>query len=638
MKINMMIRVTLLLLLFGGRLFAQTSTSSELLQKGIYLQETVGDLDGAIKVYRQITQMARESRSNAAQAEYRLGLCLQKKGQQGEAVRTFQKLMKEYPEQTELIARIQQFLSHQNCMSFDLDKLRVAQIGGHWAILEGDRLLIDFDAQEIDARRALEVMTRYNADQWCSIGASRGLHYLLVGGRPPVGSIPGEDCRDFNASTAKVVNSGMWLIADGNHSLFGFDSNESASQALEVIKNYGFNQSCFVGRPHPKFSYLKKRVVSLQPRDAEPEGAALDLNLPVSRPGELKLLPVPWKDGEIQEYTKRRKNDSAAYKIWRSFQTSGPDRWLFEEHDEGLFDRLEFAPESMAPANLFEAVNTHAFRANYQPQEVDIIDSDGKNSAPIALKDPAFDAKEIPAILPRLPWAKDYKVRMPVFWSDSGRVVDYEFAVTGEENIKVPAGEFHCYSVEENDLTNRRFALETFWISTDPAHLLVRNDHGDWSDELAALPENNPEPSVYQEEQARVSFQLPAGWVVEKAPQRDQWVSLHLLDLHSSAFVTLHLAPGQGGYLTPQQMRSKMEKSVAPGKYVVIRPQSWQMRQMNGYAIVAWVEESNHSLPQYEAWVRTGTSEIYMFADADPLSFDDLVPKFEAIVDSMVLK
>ncbi|HZR29094.1 MAG TPA: DUF3108 domain-containing protein [Terriglobales bacterium] len=520
-------------------------------------------------------------------------------------------------------------------MSFDLDKLRVAQIGGHWAILEGDRFLIDFGAQEIDARRALEVMTRYNADQWCSIGDNRGLQYLLVGGRPPVGSIPGEDCRDFNPSNLKVLST---AIVDGRSTPFFFESSELANQALQVIKNYGFNQSCIVGRQFAKFGYLKKRLVSLQPRDAEPQGTALDLNLPVSRPGELKLLPVPWKDGEIQEYTKRRKTDSTVYKIWRSFQTSGPDRWLFEEHDEGLFDRLEFAPESMAPANLFEAVNTHAFRANYQPEEVDIIDSDGKNSAPIALKGPAFDAKEIPAILPRLPWAKDYKVRMPVFWSDSGRVVDYEFAVTGEENIKVPAGEFHCYSVEENDLTNRRFALETFWISTDPAHLLVRNDHGDWSDELAALPASNPEPSVYQEEQARVSFQLPAGWVVEKAPQRDQWVSLHLLDLHSSAFVTLHLAAGQGGYLTPQQMRSKIEKRIPAGKYNVIRPQSWHMRQINGCGIVAWAESNPPSLLTYDAWVRTSSSEIYMFADADPLSFDDLVPKFEAIVDSIVLK
>ena len=95
----------LLLCVLCGSGFGQNPTASELLQRGIYLQETVGDLDGAIRVYRQIARMARESRAYAAQAEYRLGTCLLKKGQQAEAINTFQRLIKEYPEQPELVAK-----------------------------------------------------------------------------------------------------------------------------------------------------------------------------------------------------------------------------------------------------------------------------------------------------------------------------------------------------------------------------------------------------------------------------------------------------------------------------------------------------------------------------------------------------
>jgi TolA-binding protein len=68
-------------------------SASELLQKGIYLQETVGDLDGAIKIYKQIAQTAQESRANAAQAQFRLGVCLEKKGLQAEAARVLQKVV-----------------------------------------------------------------------------------------------------------------------------------------------------------------------------------------------------------------------------------------------------------------------------------------------------------------------------------------------------------------------------------------------------------------------------------------------------------------------------------------------------------------------------------------------------------------
>jgi len=96
-------KVLSVVLLTVNLLSAQSS--SELLQKGIYLQETVGDIDGAIKIYKQIAQTAQESRANAAQAQFRLGVCLEKKGQQAEAARVFQKVVTDYPEQTGLVTR-----------------------------------------------------------------------------------------------------------------------------------------------------------------------------------------------------------------------------------------------------------------------------------------------------------------------------------------------------------------------------------------------------------------------------------------------------------------------------------------------------------------------------------------------------
>src|SRR6185369_8749214 len=78
-------------------------TASELLQRGIYLQETMGDLDGAIKVYRQVLPMAQNLRPTAAQALYRLGVCLTRKNQAAEGAAAFQRVVNDYPEQTELV-------------------------------------------------------------------------------------------------------------------------------------------------------------------------------------------------------------------------------------------------------------------------------------------------------------------------------------------------------------------------------------------------------------------------------------------------------------------------------------------------------------------------------------------------------
>ncbi|MBV5262404.1 hypothetical protein FLX56_28950 [Synechococcus moorigangaii CMS01] len=67
-----------------------------------------------------------------------------------------------------------------------------------------------------------------------------------------------EDCVSFNPATTTLSQSnGRWRIVDGNHSMFDFGNNsQEAQQALNVIKQYGMNQSCFVGRPDPSLSYL----------------------------------------------------------------------------------------------------------------------------------------------------------------------------------------------------------------------------------------------------------------------------------------------------------------------------------------------------------------------------------------------
>jgi tetratricopeptide (TPR) repeat protein len=84
---------------------AQTQpTAAELLQKGIYAQETAGDLDGAVKIYRQIVDSHPVQQEIAAQAQYRLGLTLLQKGDAALASQEIQRLAWDFPNYKELIA------------------------------------------------------------------------------------------------------------------------------------------------------------------------------------------------------------------------------------------------------------------------------------------------------------------------------------------------------------------------------------------------------------------------------------------------------------------------------------------------------------------------------------------------------
>jgi len=60
-----------------------------LLEKGIYTEETAGDLDGAIKIYQQIVDQASSNAAWGAEASYRLGGCYLKKGDTTNALAAF---------------------------------------------------------------------------------------------------------------------------------------------------------------------------------------------------------------------------------------------------------------------------------------------------------------------------------------------------------------------------------------------------------------------------------------------------------------------------------------------------------------------------------------------------------------------
>ena len=84
---------------------ARAESASELLEKGIYTEQTVGDLDAAMKIYKKIIADEKENRPFAARAQLRLGECQLKKGDKAEATKTFEDLLKRFPDQKETVAK-----------------------------------------------------------------------------------------------------------------------------------------------------------------------------------------------------------------------------------------------------------------------------------------------------------------------------------------------------------------------------------------------------------------------------------------------------------------------------------------------------------------------------------------------------
>lgn len=149
----------------------------------------------------------------------------------------------------------------EDCIGFNPNNVKVQNINGSWKIVDGSHWMFDFGSKRNEALAALRVIRHYRMNQSCFVGRpDPSFQYMLVSGQAPQGGLPGEDCVSFNPNNVKVKNvNGSWKIVDGNHWMFDFGSKKAeADQALAIIKKYGFNKSCFVGRPDPSFQYMRK--------------------------------------------------------------------------------------------------------------------------------------------------------------------------------------------------------------------------------------------------------------------------------------------------------------------------------------------------------------------------------------------
>jgi len=149
----------------------------------------------------------------------------------------------------------------EDCIEFDPNRAQVKRIERRWKIVDGSHWLFDFGGKKGEAIKAMGVIRHYGINQSCYVGRPQpSLKYLLVSGSAPSGATSQEDCIAFNPNKIQVkkVND-SWKIVDGSHWVFDFGSKAKEAQTgFAVIRKHGFNRSCYVGRPHPSFEYLRR--------------------------------------------------------------------------------------------------------------------------------------------------------------------------------------------------------------------------------------------------------------------------------------------------------------------------------------------------------------------------------------------
>lgn len=149
----------------------------------------------------------------------------------------------------------------EDCIRFNPDRVSVQQINNRWKIVDGSHWIMDFETNRNEAMQSLQIIKRFRFDSMCFVGRpDPSFTYFLSRGNAPAGSVSNEDCLSFNnnAIQVKLINN-RWKIVEGNHYMFDFGSNKAeAIETYKIIKKYRFTKSCFVGRPGPSMTYMKR--------------------------------------------------------------------------------------------------------------------------------------------------------------------------------------------------------------------------------------------------------------------------------------------------------------------------------------------------------------------------------------------
>ena len=147
----------------------------------------------------------------------------------------------------------------EDCLSFDPNRLVVREDNNRWLLTDGRSRMKLFDNRS-EAIRALNVIKLYDMNKHCFVGRpDPSMEYWLVDNQAPNGFMPDEDCIAFNPSNLRIQQEGsQWLMTDGRSRMRMFPNRQEAEQALAIILKYGFNRTCYIGRPGPSMTYFRK--------------------------------------------------------------------------------------------------------------------------------------------------------------------------------------------------------------------------------------------------------------------------------------------------------------------------------------------------------------------------------------------
>ena len=212
-----------------------------------------------------------------------------------------------------------------------------------------------------------------------------------------------------------------------------------------------------------------------------------------------------------------------------------------------------------------------------------------------------------------------------------------EFEVSGPEQVQVTAGTYNCYKVDLN-------IGQSFWVSTDPKHYLVKFEAGGVVGELNSVTLRAPgEGAIYTDTAFGFSVSAPAGWSFDKQDlDKTNRSAITIIDpqgVATSSLSVIETSPATDK--ETNTVRKAMEENLAEQakefKNFKVRPDSWQTLTLAGAPAVSVVGDyisGKDTNVAYHVLSFVATNAVHFDVYLHAADFEAFRPKIDAVINS----
>jgi hypothetical protein len=356
-------------------------------------------------------------------------------------------------------------------------------------------------------------------------------------------------------------------------------------------------------------------------------------------------LPAPWADGEVMRLDVKLggglKVGVADYSV-NAGETNGQKIWRFSSHVDAAGSQsvssVEAEVGTLRPLHSrWKHTLLGEVEAAYYPDHVDLKTTGKDEVKKLDINGSVIDNEEAAEWMRCLPLADGYKACQQIMASLGSHVVPITLEVSGPEQVQVPAGAYNCYKVELS-------IAQTFWISADPKHYIVKFEGGGAVAELTSVTLRTPgEGALYTDSLFGFSLSAPAGWSFDRQDlDKTDRSAVSIIDPQGVATSDLSVTMKssiQNGETNSIRKAAEagLEEQARMFKNFRVRPDSWKDLTLAGCPAVSVVSDymsGKETNVSYHVWSFDPTNSVRFDVFVRASDFDAFRPKIDAVINS----